>query len=129
MVARNKAGKAFFTLDKGEKPLPPAAVAGSSVAVLTQGGRLLLFPLAELKEMAKGKGSMLIDLAKNDEVVGVAVTGSETLLIGGSGRGGKLVQQTLDVRAQATFHGSRARRGQEIPFKLKPATLTLTCKH
>jgi topoisomerase-4 subunit A len=129
MVARNKAGKAFLTLDKGKKPLPPAAVAGNSVAVLTQGGRLLLFPLAELKEMAKGKGLMLIDLAKNDEVVGVAVTGSETLLIGGSGRGGKPVQQPLDARAQAAFHGSRARRGQEIPFKLKPATLTLTGKH
>jgi topoisomerase-4 subunit A len=129
MIARNKAGKAFLTLDKGEKPLPPAPVAGDSVAVLTQGGRLLLFPLAELKEMAKGKGLMLIDLAKNDEVVGVAVCGGQTLLIGGSGRGGKPVQQPLDTRAQAAFRGARARRGQEIPFKLKPAMLLLTNKH
>jgi topoisomerase-4 subunit A len=129
MIARNKAGKAFLTLDKGEKPLPPAPVAGNSVAVLTQGGRLLLFPLAELKEMAKGKGLMLIDLTKNDEVVGIAVSGGETLLIGGSGRGGKIVRQPLDARAQVAFRGARARRGQEIPFKLKPATLALTGKH
>ena len=129
MIARNKAGKAFLTLDKGEKPLPPAPVAGNSVAVLTQGGRLLLFPLAELKEMAKGKGLMLIDLTKNDEVVGIAVSGGETLLIGGSGRGGKIVRQPLDARAQVAFRGARARRGQEIPFKLKPATLALTAKH
>ena len=129
MVARNKAGKAFLTLDKGEKPLPPAAAIGGSVAVLTQGGRLLLFPLAELKEMAKGKGLMLIDLTKNDEVVAVAVSGGETLLIGGSGRGGKPAQQALDARAQAAFQGARARRGQEIPFKLKPATLALTGRH
>ena len=129
MIARNKAGKAFLTLDKGEKPLPPAPVAGNSVAVLTQGGRLLLFPLAELKEMAKGKGLMLIDLPKNDEVVGIAVSGGETLLIGGSGRGGKIVRQPLDARAQVAFRGARARRGQEIPFKLKPATLALTGKH
>ncbi|MBI3094214.1 MAG: DNA topoisomerase IV subunit A [Rhodocyclales bacterium] len=129
MVARNKAGKAFLTLDKGEKPLPPAPVLGDSVAVLTQGGRLLLFPLAELREMAKGKGLMLIDLTKNDELVGVAVSGGETLLIGGTGRAGKIVQQPLDLRAQAAFRGARARRGQEIPFKLKAASLTLTSSH
>jgi topoisomerase-4 subunit A len=129
MVSRNKAGKAFLALDKGEKPLPPAPVHGDNVAVLTQGGRLLLFPRIELKEMAKGKGLMLIDLTKNDEVVGVAVTGGETLLIGGSGRGGKPVKQTLDARAQAAFRGARARRGQEIPFKLKPVTIALTGKH
>ena len=129
MVARNKAGKAFLTLDKGEKPLPPAPVLGDSVAVLTQGGRLLLFPLAELREMAKGKGLMLIDLTKNDELVGVAVSGGETLLIGGTGRAGKIVQQPLDLRAQAAFRGARARRGQEIPFKLKAASLNLTSSH
>jgi topoisomerase IV subunit A len=126
MISRNKAGKAFLSLDKGEKPLPPAPVLGDTVAVLTQGGRLLLFPLAELKEMAKGKGLMLIDLTKNDELVGVVVAGAQTLLIGGIGRGGKLVQQPLDSRAQAAFRGARARRGQEIAFKLKPASLTLT---
>ena len=129
MVSRNKAGKAFLALDKGEKPLPPALVAGDTAAVLTQGGRLLLFALAELKEMAKGKGLMLIDLTKNDEVVGVAVTGGQALLICGSGRGGRLVEQSLDARAQAGFRGARARRGQEIPFKLKPASLALTTSH
>ena len=129
MVARNKAGKAFLVLDKGEKPLPPAPLLGDTVAVLTQGGRLLLFPLADLKEMAKGKGLMLIDLGKNDEVVGMVVAGGQALLIGGSGRGGKFVQQPLDVRAQASFRGARARRGQEIPFKLKAAGLALTNSH
>ena len=129
MLTRNKAGKAFLALDKGEKPLPPALVAGNTVAVLTQGGRLLLFPLAELKEMAKGRGLMLIDLIKSDEVVGVAVTGGQALLIGGSGRGGKPVAQSLDARAQAGFRGARARRGQEIPFRLKPDSLALTPSH
>ncbi|MCF8198882.1 MAG: DNA topoisomerase IV subunit A, partial [Sulfuritalea sp.] len=129
MMARNKAGKAFLTLDAGEKPVPAAAANGDTVAVLTQAGRLLLFPLADLKEMAKGKGLMLVDLTKNDEVVGVAVTAGQTLLIGGSGRGGKLVQQALDSRAQAAFRGARARRGQEIPFRLKPSSLSLKGEH
>jgi topoisomerase-4 subunit A len=126
MVARNKAGKAFLALDKGERPLPPAPVAGDTVAVLTQAGRLLLFPLPELREMAKGKGLMLIDLTRGDEVVGIAVIGGQSLYIEGSGRGGKLVRQMLDRRSQSGFHSSRARRGQEIPFKLKPSGLALT---
>ncbi len=129
MVARNKAGKTFLVLDKGQKPLSPALVAGDTAAVLTQGGRLLLFPLADLREMAKGKGLMLIDLAKNDEVAGVAVTAGQALLIGGNNRSGKTVQHPLDTRAQAAYRGSRARRGLEIPFKLKPASLFLTVSH
>ena len=123
MTARNKAGKAFLALDKGERPLPPAPVAGDTVAVLTLGGRLLLFPLSELREMAKGKGLMLIDLAKNDEAVGLAVTGRAPLAVTGAGRGGKASRQVLDVGALKVFYGARARRGQEIPFKLKPSGL------
>jgi topoisomerase-4 subunit A len=129
MVARNKAGKAFLSLDKGERPLPPAPVGGETVAVLTQAGRLLLFPLTEIREMAKGKGLMLIDLVKNDEVVGVAAIGNQPLRIEGSGRGGKASIQILDVKSQAEFRGARARRGQDIPFRLKPTGLDLTSNH
>ncbi len=126
MVARNKAGKSFLTLEKGEHPLPPAPVSGDTVAVLTQAGRLLLFPLGELREMAKGKGLMLIDLVKNDTVTGVAAIGSQPLKILGSGRGGKASTQVLDVKSQAEFRGARARRGQDIPFRLKPSGFDLT---
>ena len=127
-MARNKAGKAFLALDKGEKPLMPAPIAGDGVAVVTQGGRLLLFPLAELREMAKGKGLMLIDLGKNDEAVAVAVSGRSPLAITGAGRGGKASRQVLDVGALKAFQGARARRGQEIPFKLKPSGLESASK-
>ena len=129
MMARNKAGKAFLSLDKGERPLQPAPLVGDTAVVLTAGGRLLLFPMAELKEMAKGKGLMLIDLVKNDEVAAVLVAGNQALSIEGSGRGGKATRQSLDVRAQAAFRAARARRGLELPFRLKPLGLTLTDKH
>ena len=153
MVGRNKAGKGFISLDKNERPLPVSPVGadntliranaegadtfplpqgegsrvrvGSQVAVLTKAGRLLMFPLSELKVMAKGKGLMLIDLGKADEVVGVAVANGEKLLISGSGRGGKLSEQSLSVREQAAFKGARARRGQEIPFKLKALAIAV----
>ncbi|MBL0076934.1 MAG: DNA topoisomerase IV subunit A [Rhodocyclaceae bacterium] len=153
MVGRNKAGKGFISLDKDERPLPVAPVGAgvesrlstveplhgrkavlcetpappplAQAAVLTKTGRLLMFPLSELKVMAKGKGLMLIDLAKADEVVGVAVAKGEKLLVSGSGRGGKLSEQSLSVREQAAFKGVRARRGQEIPFKLKPLAIAV----
>ena len=135
MISRNKAGKAFLSLDKGEKPLEPWKVpegmqsTGVSdtahTVVLTQDGRLLLFPLTELKEMGKGKGLMLIDLAKADEVVAVAVSTGESIWIVGTGRAGKVQQQSLSPREVATFRGTRARRGQEIPFKIKPTGLVI----
>jgi topoisomerase-4 subunit A len=125
MVSRNKAGKAFLSLEKSEAPLPPTPAIGDSVAVLTRAGRLLIFALAELKEMGKGKGLMLIDLVKNDEVVGVVANSGRTLLIAGSGRGGKATQQALDARAQAGYKAARARRGQEVPLKFKPLSLQL----
>ena len=130
MMVRNKAGKAFLSLEKDELPLAPAKAPAETTenlatVVLTQGGRLLLFPLAELKEMGKGKGLMLIDLAKNDSVVAVAVSAGESLWISGTGRSGKLQQQSLSPRELAIFRGARARRGQDIPFKFKPSGLTV----
>jgi topoisomerase-4 subunit A len=126
MVSRNKAGKAFLTLEKSERPLAPAKVgAGGTAAVVTQEGRLLLFPIIELKEMAKGKGLMLIDLGKKDELAGATVCGGEVLLLSGAGRGGKAVEQRISLRDQATYLGTRARRGHEIPFKLKPTGLSI----
>ncbi|MGB4766004.1 MAG: DNA gyrase C-terminal beta-propeller domain-containing protein, partial [Rugosibacter sp.] len=90
------------------------------VAALSESGRLLLFALRELKEMARGRGLMLLDLTKNDTLVGVAVIANIPLRIQGIGRGGKIVEATIEPREQATYTSSRARRGQEIPFKIKP---------
>ena len=128
MMSRNKAGKVFLTLEKDERPLTPAKVgaddtAQQMVAVLSEGGRLLMFPLTELKEMARGRGLMLIDLAKKDALAGVALISKNPLRLQGVGRAGKPVESILEPRAQAAFHGSRARRGQEIPFKFKPTGL------
>jgi topoisomerase-4 subunit A len=126
MISRNKAGKAFLTLDKGEQPLAPWKVgAGDTAIALSLAGRLLLFPLADLKEMAKGKGLMLIDLAKDDQLVAVATSAGESIWIVGQGRSGKVQEQSLAPREIAMFHGARARRGHEIPFKFKPTGIAV----
>ena len=93
------------------------------VVALTRGARLLAFPLGELKEMAKGKGLTLIDLAAKDELVGVAVSDGEPLSIHGSGRGGKPAQQRLSAKDLAGHVGGRARRGHDLGLKMKPERL------
>ncbi|MBH1976426.1 MAG: hypothetical protein I8H95_08875, partial [Rhodocyclales bacterium] len=55
-----------------------------------------------------------------DTLVGIAVIADAALRIQGIGRGGKTVEATIEPREQATYTSSRARRGQEIPFKIKP---------
>jgi len=120
LVTRQKAGKAFMTLEKGEKPLAPAKLgAGETAAALSASGRLLLFPLAEVKKMAKGRGTILLDLGAQDELAAVAV-GADAFVISGIGRGGKPVAWRLAAPETQPFRGRRARKGLPIPVKLKP---------
>lgn len=96
MIGRNKAGKQFITVSGGTV-LPPRLITpedSSMVAVLSKGGRLLLFPLSELNVLSGGgKGMMLLDLKEGDEVVlcGVIAKPDDTLLpyIGKRARAGK----------------------------------------
>src|SRR5699024_9282922 len=63
LLANTRAGKAVLTMPKNSVLLPPAAVndmATDRVAVLSNEGRLLVFPIAELPEMARGKGNRLM---------------------------------------------------------------------
>ena len=123
LVSRNRAGKAFMSLDKGEKPVKPAQVSGGgTLAAISQTGRLLVFPLDELKVMAKGRGLIIQDLGPKDELVGVAV-GDKAFTVNGAGRGGKASEWAVAGRDLAAYRGSRARKGQAIPARLKPSGL------
>ncbi|MBL8489478.1 MAG: DNA topoisomerase IV subunit A, partial [Rhodocyclaceae bacterium] len=123
LVSRNRSGKGFMTLAKGEKPLVPAPVAGDTVGAVTQGGRLLVFPLAELKEMAKGRGLVLLHLAPRDELAAVAVGDGKAFVVEGAGRGGKAAEWKASGKDLENYRAARARKGHQIPARLKPAGL------
>jgi len=133
MISRNKAGKVFLTLEKDERPLMPVKVgaddtadtAHQRVAALSDTSRLLMFALTELKEMARGRGLMLISLTSKENLSAIALVSNHRLRIQGIGRAGKSVEGVLEPMMQAPFHGHRARRGQEIPFKMKPVGLSV----
>ena len=103
--------------------MAPAKVgSGGTAAAISASGRLLLFPLAELKTMAKGRGTIMQDIPPKDELIAVAV-GGDSFVVTGSGRGGKTSEVRIAGKNIADFLGKRARKGQPIPAKIKPAGL------
>jgi topoisomerase-4 subunit A len=128
LVARQRGGKAFLTLESGEQPLPPAlASAGGlddQVACLSANGRLLVFPLSDLKLQPNGgRGLTLMDLEPPDSLASVAVF-SQALRIEGIGRGGKARDELLKGASLAVYLSKRARKGKPqdaIPKALRVA--------
>jgi topoisomerase-4 subunit A len=113
LTARQRGGKGFLSLEPGEKPLPPSLADGQSeVACVSLEGRLLLFPLAELKLQANGgRGLTLMDLEPKDALVSVAAFSTALRLLG-SGRGGKPKDELLKGPALEAYVGKRARKGR-----------------
>jgi topoisomerase IV subunit A len=59
LLAQTKAGRAVLTVRDGVKTAVCVAVAGDTIAVVGDNRKMLVFPLSELPEMAKGKGVRL----------------------------------------------------------------------
>ncbi len=113
LLARQRGGKAFLSLEADERPLPPSLVDDQSqVACLSLAGRLLVFPLNELKlQPGGGRGLTLIDLEDNDALISVAAFGAY-LQMRGTGRGGKPKDEVLRPAALAAHVSKRARKGK-----------------
>ncbi len=113
LVARQRGGKAFLSLEADEKPLPISCIDGrSQIACLTLRGRLLVFPLDELKLQSNGgRGLTLIDLDAGDALVGLAAF-DQALRLLGTGRGGKPRDEVVKGAALASYAGRRARKGR-----------------
>ncbi|UTA53709.1 DNA topoisomerase IV subunit A [Lysobacter soli] len=118
LTGRNKAGKAMLSLTPGAKvvqPAPVSSVEQDRIAVVTNVGHLLAFPVGELPELDKGKGNKLIDIPKaklgTERVVAVAVIApGGTLVVKSGARTMSLSFKDLD-----TYLGARATRGGLLP--------------
>ena len=65
LVTRNKAGKAILRVPPGGKAVVPAPIPADTeclIAAVSSIGRLLMFEMDELPELAKGKGNKLINI-------------------------------------------------------------------
>jgi len=115
-----KAGKAMISLPAGAAPLAPALIepgSSSTVVCVTSDGYMLAFSLAEVPELAKGKGNKLINVppkrlkAGEEFMVGLTVMGDkEEILIWAGQR--YLRMSAKDIE---NFRGERAHRGRKLP--------------
>ena len=121
LASRQRGGKAFLALEAGEHVLPPSLVASAHtrVACLSLSGRLLVFPLTDLKRQAHGgRGLTLMDVEAKDPLLSVAAC-ADTLTVHGSGRGGKLKEEALRGDKLAAHEGKRARKGRKVEGLVK----------
>ncbi|RUO79665.1 DNA topoisomerase IV subunit A [Pseudidiomarina taiwanensis] len=124
LVSRNKNGKAILNLPTGAKILPPSLVQNTEsdlLAVVSNEGRMLIFPLADLPELAKGKGNKMISIpalraqSREEYVVAAAAIPADkaiTLLAGKR----KLTLKPSDLEH---YRGERGRRGNKLPRGLQ----------
>ena len=120
LATRNKAGKAILKVAAGGKAVVPALVpAGAEclIAAVSSIGRLLLFEMDELPELAKGKGNKLINIpgkkyqSGEEKLIAAAVVPEEgTLQIVTENRTMTLKWNDLD-----DYYGERALRGSLLP--------------
>ena len=59
VLAQTKNGKQILNLDETTKAVAFAPVAGDTIAVIGNNRKMLLFPVTELPEMARGRGVIL----------------------------------------------------------------------
>ena len=130
MESRMKAGKQFISLNPGEKLLPPVLLQATDdrVAVLAESGRFHVFMLDELKQLSGGgRGVQLLPLDDKDFLVAAVAFGpSDSLVISGTGRGGKDREEILKPSFLAERLGKRGRKGKELDIKFKADSLRKT---
>lgn len=120
MQSKNKAGKNLITLPTNAEILPPARVINpeeSYIAAVSNEGRLLVFPAADLPQMARGKGNKMISIptaraASREELMISAVAfGPEDTLLVHSGKR----HLNLKLNDLEHYRGERGRRGNKLP--------------
>jgi topoisomerase IV subunit A len=115
LVSRQRAGKTFLSLEAGEHVLPPSVVAAkhARVACLAMSGRLLVFPLSDMKRQANGgRGLTLMDVDAKDPLLSIA-TCTDALTVHGINRG-KPKDEVLKGADLAGHEGKRARKGHKV---------------
>ena len=120
-TSRQRAGKAFMSLEKGEKVLPPAKAFGDWIAAASENGRILVFPRPEMKAQSGGRGVIVMALDEGEALAAVAVPADDAVLkIEGTGRGGKAVTIELKPSQREPLRHRRARKGAPLSPKVRP---------
>lgn len=120
LYVKNKNGKAFLKVPKDCVALSPRLISdveGSYLGVVSNTGRLLLFPVSDLPELTRGKGNKLMNIpaaqaaSREEYVLDCVILPPKSSLKIHAGK-----RHTLLKPADLThYHGERGRRGLKLP--------------
>jgi len=120
LEGKNRAGKAVVSIPAGARMLAPKLVEDveqSLLAAVSNEGRLLVFPVAELPQLNKGKGNKIISIpssrvqSREEFMVDVAVVGPGEQLFVYSGKR----YLNMSISDLEHYRGERGRRGNKLP--------------
>ncbi len=120
LQGKNKAGKSVLSLPKGARVLPPVLVSNPETDLLvavTNEGRMLCFPVAELPVLARGKGNKIIGIPSGrvadrlEFVVSMTVLPADGSITVYAGRR----HHNLKASDLEHYRGERGRRGNKLP--------------
>ncbi|WP_434772672.1 DNA topoisomerase IV subunit A [Pseudomonas entomophila] len=120
LQTKNKAGKGLLSLPAGAKVISPRPVPNREqdwLAAVTTEGRLLVFKVADLPQLGKGKGNKIIGIpgervaSREEYVTDLAVLAEGATLVLSAGK------RTLSLKGADLDHykGERGRRGNKLP--------------
>ena len=120
LYTKNRSGKSALSVPKGGRVLPPQVLIPSEnslVVAVSNEGRMLVFPVSELPELARGKGNKIINIpssrlqAREEFMAAVVVVAEGQSLVVYCGKR----HHAIKYRELEHYRGERGRRGSKLP--------------
>lgn len=120
LVTKNKSGKALISLPENAKVLAPIELNNEQedlLLAITKAGRMLIFPVADLPQLSKGKGNKIINIAGAQAASGEDVLTWLMLLPVGASMTLHFGKRKLKFKAEELqkYRSERGRKGTSLP--------------
>ena len=128
LVSRQKAGRAFYKLQDGEKLLHPVLLkpTDTHIAAYATDGKFAVIPLDQFKELPGGRGVVSLKVASPNKVGTIfALNLQDTIVVEGEGKLGKQYAEKIKGDALQAFVTDRAKKGKALPYKFEVAKLSV----
>ncbi|MEJ2669490.1 MAG: DNA topoisomerase IV subunit A [Gammaproteobacteria bacterium] len=129
LMTKNKTGKAVLTVPEGARVMLPDYVKDADhdkIVVATCDGRLLVFPLADMPRLNKGKGSRLVQLASAKSKAAGQVPSVVAALVISEGEAVCVLagrrKLTISWDDLSHYEGERSQRGFALPKGFQKVT-------
>lgn len=123
LLGKNKSGKTVVKVPEGKTLLTPVEITDleANVVLGSEEGRLLIFPVAEIPEMNKGKGSRLMAAPKDSAVtvLGILPKGSSLTIVT------ERKKWPFTATELKEYKGEMGSRGIKLPKNCIPVALEI----